>query len=401
MTLQTKSENLNLKQVFCLEDADDGKYYIKSLDVTNKYYAHASGWNFKAHLSDKTPFTINLVDGEESVYTLYQDVSYYQGHAGTDDTVAGSPVYCDKNVSANGKWVFEVLSAEEHVKYVSTLSDMAMALLDQEFVKADSIFKAHSKALSSNEVDAFNKTIEDINNEKGNVTDNIEDEIARLNALAPMVNNAVKKVIYVQSVDNICNDVCYAVVTENRGAWYSEKSQLNSTYKLEHAYDFTAAEQQFAFVKSAKSGNYYLYSVSENKFVFAKDGYTELSDTPVQTISFLEGKRSSDYPWVIAFNTEDGQKQIGVSNNYPLGIITFYNDLTDAGNTVRLEKASKFDATGAIALIQAFESPATVIEDVKIENIKVVYDLNGRRILDTENLVKGIYIIDGKKTFVK
>ena len=35
------------------------------------------------------------------------------------------------------------------------------------------------------------------------------------------------------------------------------------------------------------------------------------------------------------------------------------------------------------------------------ENETIVYDLNGRRILDTNNLEKGIYIINGKKTLVK
>lgn len=59
----------------------------------------------------------------------------------------------------------------------------------------------------------------------------------------------------------------------------------------------------------------------------------------MQTISILTGTRSAAFPWVVALNTEDGEKQIAVSNNDTPGIITFYNNLSDSGNTVRIEKA--------------------------------------------------------------
>ena len=43
----------------------------------------------------------------------------------------------------------------------------------------------------------------------------------------------------------------------------------------------------------------------------------------------------------------------------------------------------------------------TAVECVKDDNEKIVYTLDGHRILDVENLEEGIYIIDGKKVFVK
>ena len=43
----------------------------------------------------------------------------------------------------------------------------------------------------------------------------------------------------------------------------------------------------------------------------------------------------------------------------------------------------------------------TAVECVKDDNEKIVYTLDGHRILDVENLEEGIYITDGKKVFVK
>ena len=43
----------------------------------------------------------------------------------------------------------------------------------------------------------------------------------------------------------------------------------------------------------------------------------------------------------------------------------------------------------------------TAVEDVEAETEKVVYDLKGNRILDTENLERGVYIINGRKVLIK
>ena len=43
----------------------------------------------------------------------------------------------------------------------------------------------------------------------------------------------------------------------------------------------------------------------------------------------------------------------------------------------------------------------TNIKFVNIDDESVIYDLNGQRILDIENLESGIYIINGKKVYVK
>ena len=110
----------NALSLFQLEDAGDGKFYITSTNSDGKYYAHAEYWNFKATKDgNKTAYTIELVDREEGIYSLYQEATGYNGYAGTDNTSDGSAVYCNKTVDQNGKWVFEAveISIPEVGKY--------------------------------------------------------------------------------------------------------------------------------------------------------------------------------------------------------------------------------------------------------------------------------------------
>ena len=54
-----------------------------------------------------------------------------------------------------------------------------------------------------------------------------------------------------------------------------------------------------------------------------------------------------------------------------------------------------------ITVTGSFTKDETGIGKVSDDGEKVVYDLNGRRIVDTEHLEHGIYIVDGKKVLVK
>ena len=150
MKLQNKAKGVAMTQVFQLGDADGSKYYIKAADADNRYYAHATGWNFNAtnYADDKTPFTIAPVTDELGVYTLYQSVAKYQGMAGTDASVAGSPVYCNKDAAKNGKWTFEALTAEEQVAYAATLTAIAIGELSNTALCAV-LQPNHSKGATS------------------------------------------------------------------------------------------------------------------------------------------------------------------------------------------------------------------------------------------------------------
>ena len=393
MKLQNKAEGLAMMQIFGLEDAEEGKYYIKAADADNRYYAHASGWNFNAttNADNKTPFTIALVEGEEGVYTLHQSVSAYPGLAGADDSAAGAAIYCNKGVDNNGKWAFEALTAEEQTAYVATLTAAVKSALEATIAHAEGVVVNRSAVLSADEVAAINAAVAAAKAEKDNTAD-----VSVLYALTDAINAAVSEAIYVWSLDELSNEVCYAVSTEDRGAWYSQSENLTGTTKAGIAADATDSKQQFAFVKSATTGVCYLYSVSEEKFVSAANDKTALTEAPVQTITFLEGTRSAKYPWVVALNAEDGQKQMGISNGYDPAIITFYNDLGDGGNTVRIEKVAAFDATAALAAIDALE---TNVGQLTVDKSQLtIYDLTGRRV---EKAEKGIYIVNGRKVIVK
>ena len=325
------------------------------------------------------------------MYTLHQSVATYTGLAGTDDSAAGASIYCNKGIDNNGKWAFEALTAEEQAAYVATLTAAAKPALEAAIAHAEGVVSARSAVLSADEVAVINAAVATAKAEKDNTAD-----VAVLNALIDAINAAVNEAIYVWSLDELSNAVCYAVSTEDRGAWYSQSENLTGTTKAGVAADANDSKQQFAFVKSAK-GAYYLYSVSEEKFIKVEGSYTALTEAPVQTISFLNGTRSAKYPWVVALNAEDGQKQMGISNGYDPAIITFYNDLGDGGNTVRIEKVAAFDATAALALIEALE---TGVEKSEIRNEKseMIFDLTGRRV---EKMEKGIYIVNGRKVIVK
>ena len=390
MKLQNKAEGLAMMQIFGLEDAGEGMYYITAADSDNNYYAHASGWNFNAttNADNKTPFTIALVEGETEVYTLHQSVSAYPGLAGADDAAAGAAIYCNKGVDNNGKWAFEPLTEAENAAYTATLTATAKAALDAAIARGEQVVSTRSAVLTAEEVAAINGAVQAAEEAKDAAT-----EVAALKALSDAIHTAVDAAIYVWSIDELSSEVCYAVSTEDRGAWYAQAANLTSTTKAGVAVDVTDKKQQFAFVQSPETGALYLYSVSEEKFVKVEGSNTALTEAPVQTITFLAGTRSAKYPWVVALNAEDGQKQMGISNGYDPAVITFYNDLGDGGNTVRIEKASTFDATAALAAIKALE---TGIEKSEIINHKseIIFDLQGRRV---EKATKGIYIVGGKK----
>ena len=183
--------------------------------------------------------------------------------------------------------------------------------------------------------------------------------------------DGTRKTIYsrssiVWSLSDLSNNKCYTVATKDRGAWYSEDTQLTSTQKIADVnYNEEDVNQQFAFLKSEK-GNYYLYSVAKKKFVQVSEPdannktYTTLTDEPEHAVTFQSstGDAKADYPWVVAL---DG-KHVGISNGYTPGVITFYNNTGDGGNMVSIKHVASFDPTDALAKIKAYEESAKFME---------------------------------------
>ena len=110
-----QSEIDDPSQLFTLVPSETaGQFYLKQTKDETEYYVKAASWNFFASTTDKASFTISLVDGETSVYTLNQTQGI-SGAAGVDNTAEGSSIYCNKNLSQHGdnvKWSFEYVGKE-------------------------------------------------------------------------------------------------------------------------------------------------------------------------------------------------------------------------------------------------------------------------------------------------
>ena len=108
-----QSEIDDPSQLFTLVPSETaGQFYLKQTKDETEYYVTAASWNFFASTTDKASFTISLVDGETSVYTLnqtHQGANY--GAAGVDNTAEGSSIYCNKS-GENAKWSFEYVGKE-------------------------------------------------------------------------------------------------------------------------------------------------------------------------------------------------------------------------------------------------------------------------------------------------
>ena len=135
-------------------------------------------------------------------------------------------------------------------------------------------------------------------------------------------------------------DKVYTVSTFDEGYWYynSEKDALWSTEKAGVEPNSQDINQQFAFLTVA--GHTYLYSMGAQKFVIKKEGNTEYSDVPSQAIELLDAEGSRFYPFVAAFVNGEERHHIGISNGYETPVITFYNDLNDNGNKIKLREVT-------------------------------------------------------------
>ena len=105
-------------QKFYLEDAGNGKFYLKQTVALTDYYVLCNTmWNFTVTSGgDKTTYTINLVDNETDIYSIARDNG---GCIGADATSNGASLYGDKGVGNNGKWQFEECDAP----FVPTVCD--------------------------------------------------------------------------------------------------------------------------------------------------------------------------------------------------------------------------------------------------------------------------------------
>ncbi len=163
-----------------------------------------------------------------------------------------------------------------------------------------------------------------------------------------------------------------------------EISQAQFRKDLNIATDMNDTCQQFAILSIDGGVTRYLYHIATQTFVNL-DG--SLSATPVNAISFIAGAYKNTFTAYF-----DNGHYVNVGGKQQMIIDDW--DTLDGGNSCLIIPVGEFDPINALEM---FEGYTTEIDEMQGENEKVVYDLNGRRIVDAEYLEHGVYIIDGKK----
>ena len=175
--------------------------------------------------------------------------------------------------------------------------------------------------------------------------------------------------------------------TKGATSWAVDKGgeALKSNVDLGVELSSSDTRQQFAILGIDGCAKRYLYHPGEKKFI-NKDG--SLGEKPVDAVNIKAG--AFDNTFLFYF---DDAHYINVGGLRQMTID--YWRRPDGGNSCAIEPVGEFDPEVALGIITGIED----IEDVDGEI--VVYDLQGNRILDVDNLERGIYIVNGKKVFVK
>lgn len=176
----------------------------------------------------------------------------------------------------------------------------------------------------------------------------------------------------VTDLSQLSNDKCYIIqaAQSSRGAWqYSATSPdvLQSTKKNGTTVSKEDRTQQFAFIQSDK-GNYYIYSVGGNKFLYYQsDDAVGLSENVVSE-AYLAGFISSthsdkaNYPWVAKLNGQQMNLTTAGASEGKNGVV-FYNVSGDPGNAISITEAGTFAPTEALKAIKVYENSAELIAE--------------------------------------
>lgn len=194
-------------------------------------------------------------------------------------------------------------------------------------------------------------------------------------------------VLGVQAQQTVDGTHVYTISTADRGSWVvpNGETAIWSTTKANLTPLATDTKQQFAFV--TVSGTQYLYSVSAKKFVSKNGNYTKLGWTG-DPVSIIASSGDTDHPSVVVLN---GSYQLGVSNNYDYGVISFWNDVSDAGNRVTIEavdgvtfddtEAQEVFSTGATTIAQT----QALLDNTGVFTLQSKYGVSGSDKIYTES----------------
>lgn len=176
----------------------------------------------------------------------------------------------------------------------------------------------------------------------------------------------------VTSLAGLNNNKAYTLVTE-RGTFTTDNGELANTAKTGSNYNV----YNFAIVyyddtdDNTDNGNYYLWSVQDNRFV-AGNG-TALTDTPTAvTLNTLTGP---------LFKFQSGSNYMNCNAN---GCSFGSWSTTDAGNSVAIFEAADFDPTPVINAI-------TNVASSVVANIKPFFDAAGSDLFQLKSSVASAY----------
>lgn len=169
----------------------------------------------------------------------------------------------------------------------------------------------------------------------------------------------------VKSLSDVSQTTSYTISTVNRGNWYvpSGATAVTSTLADDIAPLSSDTKQQFAFIKDVEnfSENYYLYNVSEKKFVTVGefDGATgtyhfnrALIGAPdlTQPVTLGASTNSNTFPAIISVNG----RNLGISTSYYPMVIDYQSTADDGNNSMIVPADESFDPTEAqLILLQA------------------------------------------------
>lgn len=154
----------------------------------------------------------------------------------------------------------------------------------------------------------------------------------------------------ITSMSQLANNRCYTVVTPKAGWAMESGGTISCTVALGLQQDANDEKQQFAFVNDGHS-NYYLYSVSEKKFLtMDKTMTTSLADIVGNAIEFVEA--GGNYPNAFRIRFRDNtSKNINLANPVANGVVIDGWSYVDDGTAYTITDVGEFNPEEALEIL--------------------------------------------------
>ena len=154
----------------------------------------------------------------------------------------------------------------------------------------------------------------------------------------------------VHALSKLSNAKAYTIHCD-RGSFLTDGNYLVSTSNSSYA---TAQPSNFAILNY--QNKYYLYSVSDKKFV-TNSG--TLADAPKSTDDAIIMEATTDPYFFYYFSIDGTDKGLNTSGGYTYGLVINNWMTIDAGNQYYMVEAADFDATAPLAVLESKFNPSS------------------------------------------